>query len=147
LEHLRAIQVGEIKRVIVVQNKVDLVTREEAEKSYNCIKDFLKGTIAENAPIIPISAQQKLGIELLYRSFMKIEETLKVDGDPIFLIARSFDANKPGVTPLELIGGVIGGSVIRGKIKKGEEITIKPVLIGGKYTELTTKSPDDKKRF
>jgi len=139
LEHLRAIQVGEIKKVIVIQNKVDLVTREEAEKSYKCIKDFLKGTIAENAPVIPISAQQKVGIEFLIEELMKIEERPVEEGDSLFLIARSFDANKPGVKPSELTGGVIGGSVIRGKLKKGEEITIKPVLIGGKYSEIKTK--------
>jgi translation initiation factor 2 subunit 3 len=139
LEHLRAIQVGEIKKVIVIQNKVDLVTREEAEKSYQCIKDFLKGSIAENAPIIPISAQQKVGIEFLIEELMKIEENPAIEGEPLFLIARSFDANKPGIKPNELAGGVIGGSIIRGKLKKGEEITIKPVLIGGKYTEIKTK--------
>ena len=57
----------------------------------------------------------------------------------MFLVARSFDANKPGITPKELFGGVIGGSVIRGKLKKGEEIIIKPVPIGEKYVELKTK--------
>jgi translation initiation factor 2 subunit 3 len=139
LEHLRAIQVGEIKKVIVIQNKVDLVTREEAEKSYACIKDFLKGTIAADSPIIPISAQQKVGIEFLIEELMKLEEKPIEEGDPLFLIARSFDANKPGVKPGELVGGVIGGSVIKGKIKLGEEITIKPILIGGKYVELKTK--------
>ncbi len=45
-----------IKNIIVVQNKIDLVSREKAIENHNKIKDFLKGTIEENAPIIPISA-------------------------------------------------------------------------------------------
>jgi translation initiation factor 2 subunit 3 len=140
LEHLRAIQAGDVRKIIVIQNKVDLISREEAEKSYQCIKDFLKGSFAENAPIIPLSAQQKVGIEFLVDELMKLEEKPFEEGDPLFLIARSFDANKPGSKPDELIGGVIGGSVIRGKIKKGEKIIIKPVLIGGKYVEIETKA-------
>jgi len=139
LEHLRALQVGEIKKIIVVQNKVDLVPREEAEKHYESIKSFLKGTIAENAPIIPISAQQKVGIDYLIEELMKLEEKPSEEGDPLFLVARSFDANKPGIKPSELIGGVIGGSMIRGKLKTGEKIIIKPLPIGGKYAEIETK--------
>ncbi|MBN2094932.1 MAG: translation initiation factor IF-2 subunit gamma [Candidatus Aenigmarchaeota archaeon] len=138
-EHLRALQVGEVKNIIVVQNKVDLITREEAEKHHKQIKDFLKGTIAENAPIIPLSAQQKVGLDFLISELMSLEEHPAIEGDPLFLIARSFDANKPGIEPEELSGGVIGGSVIRGKLKKGEKIILKPVLIGGKYIEIETK--------
>ena len=139
LEHLRALQVGEIKQIIVVQNKVDLVSREEAEKHYESIKEFLKGKIAENVPIIPMSAQQKVGLEFLIEELMKLEESPLEGGDPLFLIARSFDANKPGIKPGELVGGVIGGSMLRGKLKIGEKITIKPVSIGGKYVEIETK--------
>lgn len=139
LEHLRALQVGEIKKIIVVQNKVDLVPREEVERHYESIKKFLKGTIAENAPIIPVSAQQKVGIDFLIEELMKLEENPPQEGDPLFLIARSFDANKPGIKPGELIGGVIGGSMIRGRLKIGEKIIVKPILIGGKHVELETK--------
>ncbi|MGC9310492.1 MAG: translation initiation factor IF-2 subunit gamma, partial [Candidatus Aenigmatarchaeota archaeon] len=127
------------KNIIIIQNKVDLVTKEEALGHYDSIKRFLRGTIAENAPIIPISARQKVGIGFLIDELMKLEEPRVLEGDPLFLIARSFDANKPGTKPEELKGGVIGGSIIRGTLKKGEKILIKPVLIEGKYIELETK--------
>ena len=40
--------------------------------------------------------------------------------------ARSFDINKPGSRPNDLLGGVIGGSLIQGVLKKGDEIEICP---------------------
>ena len=138
-EHLRALEIGKIKNIIIVQNKIDLVSREEAERNYNEIKEFVKGTIAENAPIIPISAQQRVGIEFLLEELLLIKKPDYQEGDFLFLVARSFDVNKPGITPKEMVGGVIGGSVIRGKLKKGEEVIIKPVPIEDKYVEIKTK--------
>ncbi len=139
LEHLRALEIGEIENIIIVQNKVDLVSKEETQKNYNEIKEFIKGTIAENSKIIPVSAQQRVGIEFLLKELLLIKKPEYPSGDFLFLIARSFDANKPGIAPKELGGGVIGGSVVRGKLRDGEEVIIKPVSIGDKYVELKTR--------
>ena len=43
-EHLMALQISGIKNVIVVQNKIDLVSHEEAIKNHQQIKDFLAET-------------------------------------------------------------------------------------------------------
>ncbi len=86
-----------------------------------------------------MSAQQGVGLEFLLEELVKIEKPKYPDGDFLFLIARSFDANKPGVSPEGLAGGVIGGSVVRGKLKKGDEVIIKPVSVNDKYVELKTK--------
>lgn len=53
--------------VIIVQNKVDIIFKDEkaAKRNFDEIKQFVKGTIAENAPIIPISAQLKYNIECI----------------------------------------------------------------------------------
>lgn len=64
-EHLTALEVVGIKKIVVVQNKIDLVSKERAEESLKEIKDFIKGTIAEKAPIIPVSAQQKINIKYI----------------------------------------------------------------------------------
>ena len=64
-EHLIALQSKNIKQIIIVQNKIDLVSKEQALKNYQEIKNFVKGTIAENSVIIPISAQQDINIEQL----------------------------------------------------------------------------------
>ena len=64
-EHLIALEIIGVKQIIIVQNKIDLVTKEEALANYKQIKEFVKGTIAENAPVIPISAQHNANIDIL----------------------------------------------------------------------------------
>ena len=68
-EHLMALEIAGIENIVVVQNKIDLVTKERALESYAEIKEFLKGTIAEDAPIIPVSAHHDVNLDcLLYTS-------------------------------------------------------------------------------
>ncbi len=136
-EHLMALDIVGIANTVIAQNKVDLVSREEAIAHYAQIKEFVKGTIAENSPIIPISAQQSANMDMLIQS---IEQTIPTpshtsDETPQMYIARSFDVNKPG-TPIEDIkGGVIGGSLLLGTLRVGDRLEIKPgrmVTSGGK---------------
>lgn len=127
-EHLTALEIGGIKNIVIVQNKIDLITPEQAKLHYKCIKDFVKGTIAENAPIIPISAQYGANIDYLLWAIEKFIPTPKrnLDADPIFLIARSFDVNKPGTDILKIKGGVLGGILKQGKMRVSDEIEILP---------------------
>lgn len=144
-EHFIALQAKKIKNIIIVQNKIDLVTKEQALKNYKEIKNFVKGTIAENAPIIPISAQQEINIDKLIEEITKLEIPERdTKSEPIFLIARSFDINKPGTSIDKLHGGILGGILKKGKLKIGDEIEIKPGLSVKKanqqtYKTLTTK--------
>jgi translation initiation factor 2 subunit 3 len=126
-EHLVALQAKGIKNIIIIQNKVDLVSREEALKNYEEIKNFVKGTVAENSPIIPVSAQQEVNIELVYEAITKIQIPERdLDSDPIFFVARSFDINKPGTIAGELSGGVLGGTLKQGILRAGDVIDIRP---------------------
>jgi translation initiation factor 2 subunit 3 len=127
-EHLMGLQISGIENIVVVQNKIDLVDEETALKNYDDIKEFLQGTVAENAPIIPLSAQQGVNLDVLIQA---IEETIPTPehelGSPARMsIARSFDCNMPGEGPSELMGGVIGGSLSQGTFKVGDEIEIVP---------------------
>jgi len=140
-----ALQSKKLKNIIIVQNKIDLVSKEQALKNYKEIKEFVKSTLAENAPIIPVSAQQGINIDKILEELCKIEiPERKIDEEPIFLIARSFDINKPGTKIDKLNGGVLGGILKKGKLKVGDEIEIKPGLNVKKsnqeiYQTLTTK--------
>ena len=144
-EHFMALQAKKIKNIIIVQNKIDLVNKEQALKNYKEIKEFVKDTLAENAPIIPISAQQEVNIEKILEELCKLEiPERETDTDPIFLVARSFDINKPGTEIKNLNGGVLGGILKKGKLKTGDEIEIKPGLTVKKahktiYEPLLTK--------
>ena len=128
-EHLVALEAKGIREIMIVQNKVDLATREQALKNYEDIKKFVKGTVAENAVIIPCSAQQGVNIDsiLEYICKLKIPER-DIENKPLFFIARSFDINKPGTNSAELSGGVLGGVLKQGSLQIGDEIEIKPGL-------------------
>ncbi len=127
-EHLMALEIMGLKNIIIVQNKIDLVDEAQAVKNYKEIKAFIKNTIAEKSPIIPLSAQHKANVEYLLEAIEKNLKTPKRDlkKDPILLIARSFDINKPNTEIEKLKGGVIGGSLKQGKLKLKDKIEIKP---------------------
>ncbi len=139
-EHLMALELIGIKDIIIVQNKIDLVDKEQVMKNYMQIKEFVKGTIAEPAPIIPVSAQHNINIDYLIEAIQKNFKTPKrnLEKEPIMLIARSFDINKPGASPETLKGGILGGALKQGKLEVNQEIEISP---GIKLDEKTDYKP------
>ncbi len=141
-EHLTTLELVGIKNVIIAQNKIDLLSRERITESYNEIKNFVAGTALENAPIIPVSAQQRVNIDTLIEAMENFIPTPERDvaKDPRMFVARSFDINKPGATPEKLMGGVLGGSIVQGKLKVGDQIEVRPgVKFGEKYKPITSK--------
>jgi translation initiation factor 2 subunit 3 len=127
-EHLAAAEIIGIKNIVIAQNKIDIVDEKRARESYEEIKNFVKGSIAEDAPIIPVSAQRAVNIDVLIQAMEEFIPTPKRDEarDPLMYVVRSFDVNKPG-TPIEkLEGGVIGGTIMQGKFAVGDEVEIRP---------------------
>ena len=127
-EHLYALDIIGVRKVVVVQNKIDLLSPEEAVKNYEEIVEFLKGSPIEGAPIVPISANHRVNIDALIGAIQATIPTPARDPDkpPLMYVARSFDINRPGTRPPELRGGVMGGSLLQGHLKVGEEIEIRP---------------------
>lgn len=145
-EHLLAAERVGIKNLVIVQNKIDVVTKERALENYKEIKTFVKGTIAESTPIIPISAQHGTNIDVLLKEIEDRIPTPKRDltAPAHTYVLRSFEVNKPGTEIDDIVGGVVGGSVIQGVFHLGDEIEIRPgipVQEGGKtkYERLITK--------
>jgi translation initiation factor 2 subunit 3 len=127
-EHLMALDIIGIDNVVIAQNKIDLVDAERARENYDQIKEFVKGTIAEDAPIVPISAQQDINTDLLIQT---VEEEIPTpDRDETLpsrmFVARSFDINRPGTTWEDLLGGVIGGSLAQGTLEPDDELQLRP---------------------
>lgn len=127
-EHLYAAMIMGVEKLIVVQNKIDLVTKERALESYREIKEFLRGTPYENAPIVPVSAQRKVNTDVLIYLIEKHIPTppRRFDLPPLMPVIRSFDVNRPGTNVEDLVGGVVGGSVLRGLLRVGDEVDILP---------------------
>ena len=111
-EHLMALNMSGIKNIVVVQNKIDLVSRERAI----------------DAPIIPVSAHHDVNLDILINAIEKTIPSPKRDEKevPLMHVARSFDINRPGTRPIKLKGGVIGGSIVSGEFKIGDKIEIGP---------------------
>ena len=143
-EHLLALQTLGIQQIVVVQNKVDLLSYNDALANYQDITKFVKGTYAAKAPIIPISAQSGLNIDALIGSIENSIKTPERDEkqDTVMHVLRSFDVNKPGTKLQNIKGGVIGGSLTQGIFNVGDEIEIKPGILNDKkktYEPLLTE--------
>ncbi|CAD6585253.1 MAG: hypothetical protein ASARMPRED_002110 [Alectoria sarmentosa] len=130
-EHLAAIEIMKLDHIIILQNKVDLMRSEGAEQHFQSIENFVRGTVADKSPIIPISAQLKYNIDAINERIVnKIPVPVRDFGAaPHMIIIRSFDVNKPGAEIEELKGGVAGGSILTGVLKLGDEIEIRPGLV------------------
>ena len=148
-EHLAAIELAGVTNIIIVQNKIDIVDEKRALENYREIESFVKGTIAEGKPIIPVSAQHMVNIDAVLQAIEENIPTPQRDPNkpPRMFIVRSFDVNKPGDSIDELNGGVIGGSISQGKFKVGDEIEIRPGIKAEKqgrtfyesiFTEITS---------
>jgi len=143
-EHLLALSVLGIKQIVVVQNKADLVEYQEAIDNYNQTKEFVADSVAEKAPIIPVSAQHKMNMDALIEA---IEGSVKTpprakNEAPIMHVLRSFDVNKPGTPIKKVKGGIIGGALIQGEFELEDEIEIRPGLLDekkGKYEPITSQ--------
>ena len=142
-EHLLALSVLGIQQLVLVQNKADLTKYDEAIDNYKQIKDFVKGSIAEKAPIVPVSAQHKLNIDALIEA---IEKNIKTpprvkNAPPIMHVLRSFDINKPGTPIKQVKGGILGGALVQGEFALGDEVEVRPGILDekkGRYEPITS---------
>ena len=131
IEHIKTLEIAGIKNIIVIQNKIDLVSKEEALENYKQIKEFLvHNSIYKDAPIIPLSAQYGANLSSLLQTIVEeFEDPVhKKEDEAQMFIVRSFDINKPGQSFNDLKGGIIGGALRQGSLKVGEKIEIKPGL-------------------
>lgn len=130
-EHLAAIEIMQLKHIIILQNKIDLVKETAAVEQFQHIKKFVQGTVAEGAPIIPISAQLRYNIDVICEYIVKKIPVPSRDftSSPRLIVIRSFDVNKPGTEVEDLRGGVAGGSVLQGVLKVNDEIVVRPGIV------------------
>ncbi|OQS07835.1 eukaryotic translation initiation factor 2 subunit 3 [Thraustotheca clavata] len=127
-EHLAAVEIMRLQNIIILQNKVDLIKPDAAKAQYEQVKQFVAGTVAHDAPIIPISAVLKYNIDVVCEYIVRNIPIPRRDfvSKPKLIVIRSFDVNKPGQDVENLQGGVAGGSILQGVLRVGDEIEVRP---------------------
>ena len=148
LDHILAITINNknenyFDNSLIVLNKCDLISKDDALKKHTEIKEFIKDTIIENSCIIPTSAQKNINLEKvsewMYKYVSKRDTKTNFDSDFFkSLIVRTFDINKPGTLIDNISGLVLGSSILTGNLKVGDEIIILPEGIKTKVYELYT---------
>ncbi|KAF2302325.1 hypothetical protein GH714_034108 [Hevea brasiliensis] len=130
-EHLAAVEIMRLQHIIILQNKVDLIQENVAINQHEAIQKFIQGTVADGAPVVPISAQLKYNIDVVCEYIVKkipIPERNFIS-PPNMIVIRSFDVNKPGFEVDEIKGGVAGGSILRGVLKVNQFIEVRPGIV------------------
>eukprot|EP00172_Hildenbrandia_rubra_P003361 Plantae.Rhodophyta-Hildenbrandia_rubra.ctg5271.p1 GENE.Plantae.Rhodophyta-Hildenbrandia_rubra.ctg5271~~Plantae.Rhodophyta-Hildenbrandia_rubra.ctg5271.p1 ORF type:complete len:463 (+),score=79.52 Plantae.Rhodophyta-Hildenbrandia_rubra.ctg5271:80-1468(+) len=127
-EHLAAVEIMKLRNIIILQNKIDLVRESAAVAQHDQILEFVRSTVADHAPVIPISAQLKYNIDVVVEYLVKKVPVPSRDfiSPPRMIVIRSFDVNKPGEEVEDLKGGVAGGSIMQGVLRVGDKIEVRP---------------------
>ncbi|KAK3017961.1 hypothetical protein RJ639_002718, partial [Escallonia herrerae] len=73
-EHLAAVEIMRLQHIIILQNKVDLIQENVAINQHEAIQKFIQGTVADGAPVIPVSAQLKYNID----GVLKVNQFIEV---------------------------------------------------------------------
>jgi translation initiation factor 2 subunit 3 len=115
----------------ILQNKIDLVARSDAEQQHEDIKSFTKGTVAHDSPVIPISAQLQHNIDCICEHIVKRVPLpdRQFAGPPIMMVVCSSDVNRSGTDVEDLQGGVVSGLVLRGLLRVRDKIEIRPGVV------------------
>lgn len=130
VQHLAAVSLYDVKKLIICINKIDLVERHIVMERKEELESLLEQYNIVPYVIIPTSFNKMIGVKYVLESIMELynpTEYLKnLEMKPIFKSSRSFDINKPGTDWNDISGGVIGGTLFSGSLKVGDTIEIRP---------------------
>ncbi len=131
-EHIVILQSFGISKVVVALSKKDLVPPDKLDTVRNQIKNVLKGTALEGAPIIPVSAVTGAGIEDLKNALKSILSPPKREIEGFFKMPIDHAFRIKGA------GTVITGTIHRGKVSVGDEIEVMPLKQIAKVRSIQT---------
>jgi translation initiation factor 2 subunit 3 len=131
VQHLSATESNNIVNVAMILNKIDLISDIATIDKIDELKKFLENYKCKDNPIIPMSATFGVNVDVVCEILANLSVPER-DTNPENLrmnIIRSFNVNLPGTNIDNLKGGVVGGSIVKGKINIGDTIYILPGII------------------
>ena len=121
-EHLDILRVLDISRGLIVLNKIDLVEPDWIDLVEEDVRELVKDTFLQGAPVVRVSSVTEAGFDELRQEIDLLvqEATGRRDCGYFWLpIDRSFS--------IQGFGTVVTGSVLSGELKVGEEVELLPV--------------------
>ncbi|MFH7319217.1 selenocysteine-specific translation elongation factor [Desulfurivibrio sp. D14AmB] len=126
-EHFEICRLLGVKRGLVVITKQDMVDQEWLELVTDEVRDFLRGSFLEDAPIVPVSSTTGQGIDEVRRLLDQL-----VAASDFSEAAGPFRLPVDRVFTMKGFGAVVTGSSISGRISLGDEVCFYPRLVSGK---------------
>ena len=120
-EHIEILSLLGLKHGVIALNKCDLVHADTHEIATQDALDAVKGTFLENAPVIPVSALTRQGLDKLWAELGKaIDQTTPKDTAGPFRmpVQRVFSAKGQGA--------VLTGIPVSGHVKLGDVVAVLP---------------------
>lgn len=137
-EHLGILSLLNISEGIIVITKKDMVDDDWLEIVCEDVRSEVKGTFLENAQIIPVSSYTGEGIEQLKTAiFELIDQNTQIKNLDI-----PFRIPVDRIFSVEGFGTVITGTLIEGRMKVGDPVTIYPSRIESRVRNLQVHSHD-----
>ena len=130
-EHLDIIQLLQVGKGIVVLTKCDLVEEEWLELVIEEVKDSLKGTVLEDAPVATVSAVTGQGIPELMEQIMQLAQTTRSKistGTPRLPVDRVFSITG--------FGTVVTGTLLSGQLRVGDPVEVQPQGLSSRVRSL-----------
>ena len=137
-EHLGILSLLNIPEGIIVITKKDMVDEDWLEVVCEDIRNEVKGTFLENAQMIAVSSYTGEGIEELRQAiFQLIDQKTQIKNLDI-----PFRIPIDRIFSVEGFGTVITGTLIEGKMKVGDPVTIYPSRLESRIRNLQVHSHD-----
>ena len=136
-EHLAILDLLGIDKGFIVMTKADLVEKEWIELVEEDIRESIKGSFLENAPIIPVSSVTRDGIEEVTKLIDELAQEVEmrdVDDMPRLPVDRVFS--------IAGFGTIVTGTLLSGKFNVGDEVQVFPGEDIGRIRSLQVHDED-----
>jgi len=121
-EHLDILRLLEIKQGVIVLTKRDLVDEDMLELVADDVRQAVKGTFLENAPVVPVSSVTREGLDELLKTLdQMLEETEAKDVTAFGRLPIDRAFVRPG------FGTVVTGTLVGGTIREGDRLDLLPL--------------------